>query len=117
MALAPVRQRKFKLNFFEVKLTRKYVARFSGIPDASCFDEVRLELREGEETEWRVAEGEGYSLGMSLSLINYFTAVYGRPYIYILQDDCNIENTDTQSHSAVHNFSSFSPSLLGKNNL
>ncbi len=62
---------------------------FSGIPDVSCFDEVRLELREGEETEWRVTEGEGYSLGMSLSLINYFTAVSGRPYIYISQDDCN----------------------------
>jgi hypothetical protein len=68
---------------------------FSDFLDVSCFDEVRLELREGEETEWRVAEGEGYSLGMSLSLINYFTAVSGRPYIYILQDDCNTENTDT----------------------
>ncbi len=74
-ALVPVSQRKFKLSFFEVKLTSKYAARFSAIPDVSCFDEVRLELREGEETEWRVAEGEGYSLGISLSLIYYFTAV------------------------------------------
>ncbi len=82
-------QLKFKLSFFEVKLTRKYAALFSGIPDVSFFYEVRLELREGEETEWRVAEGEGYSLGISLSLIYYFTAVSGRPYIYISQDDCN----------------------------